>query len=1333
MSSQDDEGTGSGLRVVAMVPYPPESSPETPQSTMEDVPLDDVPLDDDASPESPSSDDQEDDLSTRPVHEDTTVTPSPPLLEKSLDCGDTELATPSLRIVGMTTSTRKKVVCPPWTHVTEGILHKAIRRSVVALGSLAARNPKRCIVSLTILGFSICILGFLTNFRIELDQNAFLTPQGSLPDLHSDWINNTPESGFETLRIFWMAIHSDSHNVVTAKAMRRAFISMDAILTAPSYRAVCSQSQQFRDLKTDQPTCRISSPTQFWEHKYARFHNQLTYVPEQEQDEYVREYISNTNYPDGTPVFHEAILGNYNFKSVTREEDGGVVQRLVVSDAESLVFKIDIPDLGPATDQLEQQILERLLKLKELWLEEDAAVIESFEASAEVSFPPVARLEFFTLNAYEQEFQRAIDQDMPLVLLLIAVMVSFTCAVFYRRKDMVQSRGLLGLFSFGTIGLSLITGYGLMFLFGVPLTSAGSMIPFVVVGVGLDDTFIITGAYFRRRREAAEEAMQSTQERDPEAETIRIIEETLDEVGLSISMTTITTLLCFLVGTVTTIPVVRWLCLYAATTIGVDFLYQITFFIAWLTLDERRVQANRKDFCFWVIVEDDDEAEDAASLINYPDNYRGSECHAIDENGEDRENHETSLSKAESDRGSRTKSPIGPDSESAKSGQYEVKLDAKYDRNAYSPDSNSIAKDLEASKPVKKSDSTEQTSLAASCSQAPAERKQLDRNFMERLMSWYADQLLKPYVKAIVIVAFAVYFAGCVYSTTQLYQEFNVGEYVPKDSFLTSFMESFSQYTSIQRFIGVYFRNVDQSDPYIQQQMLQYVDDLASLPEIGEPPAFFWLRDFPDLAASDEAREFGLSESIADLSFNTQIDLALQIPQVRQVYAQDIARDESGNITASRTFLYLRKIDLHDVKEQMEMLNTLRDITLSQPINQGGGDLSFFSFDDLYFFWELYDITVEELIFTTVSCVVIVSVVGFVLIPHWSAVLFVTPLIIMLYFDLLGTMQYCGIKINSITYFIIVMAIGLLVDFLMHMLLRYYETRGTTRHARVKEMLETMGSSILLGGFTTLLGTMPLVFSSTKVFMTVFISFVAMVSLGCAVGVVLLPVLLSLVGPVDHALTFVPATPHTTLTSSPRTGSDLSSPANADCLSKYDDQPATSPRPALEASPVNTGESLSSYYQSEQPTSPTTASETSTPAQCEESPMHCQEPESSSNSALETSSPVRLIESPASASGAETSPVATNTHAAARQYESRNDIPALLSPYQNEQIRRIQDQLRTTLTSPSSLLSEAATTSDEERTVLSRSSSMLCCGEYAIDSVGDEQTVKVTSLERQTM
>ena len=143
-----------------------------------------------------------------------------------------------------------------------------------------------------------------------------------------------------------------------------------------------------------------------------------------------------------------------------------------------------------------------------------------------------------------------------------------------------------------------------------------------------------------------------------------------------------------------------------------------------------------------------------------------------------------------------------------------------------------------------------------------------------------------------------------------------------------------------------------------------------------------------------------------------------------------------------------------------------------------------------------------------------------------------------------GTLQMCGIFINAVTYVTIVIAIGLLVDFLMHILLRYYETTGATREEKVTETLETMGASMLMGGFTTWLGVIPLSLSSTKIFNTIvsldgarvlglcagrqnskltcsvslvtalqFVAFMAMVTWGLLVSLILMPVVLSYCGP----------------------------------------------------------------------------------------------------------------------------------------------------------------------------------------------------------------------------
>jgi len=188
--------------------------------------------------------------------------------------------------------------------------------------------------------------------------------------------------------------------------------------------------------------------------------------------------------------------------------------------------------------------------------------------------------------------------------------------------------------------------------------------------------------------------------------------------------------------------------------------------------------------------------------------------------------------------------------------------------------------------------------------------------------------------------------------------------------------------------------------------MANYVQELSEMPQIGETAPFFWARDFDQIATSELALQFGenLGIDIANLTFNEQLDLALGLPPIRNIYAQDIVRDEvSGNITASRTNLFLRKVDMYDIQDQIATLQLQRDITLSQPINQIGDELALFTFDDMYFFWELYSTVVDELIFSTMTCVVVVTGVTFVTIPHWSAVAFVLPLIIMLYFDMLGT------------------------------------------------------------------------------------------------------------------------------------------------------------------------------------------------------------------------------------------------------------------------------------------------------------------------------------------
>jgi len=113
-------------------------------------------------------------------------------------------------------------------------------------------------------------------------------------------------------------------------------------------------------------------------------------------------------------------------------------------------------------------------------------------------------------------------------------------------------------------------------------TPVHSVLPFVLLGLGVDDSFVIVNAFDRtNRKDPIPVRMQSA----------------LAHAATSITVTSLTDFVAFAISTSSELPALSSFCMYAAVTIFVLFALQVTFFAAFVCLDQQRQLAKRTDCC----------------------------------------------------------------------------------------------------------------------------------------------------------------------------------------------------------------------------------------------------------------------------------------------------------------------------------------------------------------------------------------------------------------------------------------------------------------------------------------------------------------------------------------------------------------------------------------------------------------------------------------------------------------------------------------------------------------------------------------------------------------
>eukprot|EP01018_Ginkgo_biloba_P029410 Gb_36406 [translate_table: standard] len=218
---------------------------------------------------------------------------------------------------------------------------------------------------------------------------------------------------------------------------------------------------------------------------------------------------------------------------------------------------------------------------------------KSFIRLAKEELVPMAHshnltLSFSSESSVQEELKRESTADIVTILISYLVMfayISVTLGDISRHISpfYVSSKVLLGLSGVLVVVLSVLGSIGLFSVFGVKSTLIiVEVIPFLVLAVGVDNMCILVHALKRQSRELPLEDR---------------VGDALAEVGPSITLASLSEVLAFAVGAFIPMPAVRVFSMFAALAVFLDFLLQVTAFVALMTYDFIRTEENRVD-CF---------------------------------------------------------------------------------------------------------------------------------------------------------------------------------------------------------------------------------------------------------------------------------------------------------------------------------------------------------------------------------------------------------------------------------------------------------------------------------------------------------------------------------------------------------------------------------------------------------------------------------------------------------------------------------------------------------------------------------------------------------------
>ncbi|XP_050730487.1 patched domain-containing protein 3-like [Eriocheir sinensis] len=359
---------------------------------------------------------------------------------------------------------------------------------------------------------------------------------------------------------------------------------------------------------------------------------------------------------------------------------------------------------------------------------------------------------------------------------------------------------------------------------------------------------------------------------------------------------------------------------------------------------------------------------------------------------------------------------------------------------------------------------------------------------------------------------FVLFFSGgllacSAWASTNLHQEFDPSWFIPSSSYLyDTFRVTGLHFPEAGEQGYVYFANV--SLPEDLPELNRFVDALVESQVVTEVNAWFTtLMDY--MAMQSKFDNTTLTYAV----LQDTLSLFLQSSSGAS-YRQDFTIDGALDCRRPAPPIISFRIGIthrpaQSPAAQAAALSTIQSLVSAVPV---GGYRA--AWAQAYCIWETNQVVGTELLRNVLAAGVVVGVVTLVLLASAPAALLVLAAVAATVTGVTGVMWAWGLTIDTVSCIAIVLSIGLSVDYAAHVAHAFLAARQAGgRKARARAALEGVGPAVLLGGLSTMLSFVVLVASTSHVFITFFKVFTAASAFGLYYGLVLLPVILSFIGP----------------------------------------------------------------------------------------------------------------------------------------------------------------------------------------------------------------------------